>query len=50
MDLPGRTPNTISKGGKVPVTVFTGFVGAGKTVSGPCPSFSFVCEDGKLFN
>lgn len=32
MDLPGRTENTISKGGKVPVTVFTGFVGVGKTV------------------
>ncbi|KAF9388498.1 hypothetical protein CPB97_000938 [Podila verticillata] len=31
MDLPGRTTNTISKGGKVPVTVFTGFVGVGKT-------------------
>ncbi|KAK5810299.1 CobW/HypB/UreG, nucleotide-binding domain-containing protein [Linnemannia elongata] len=31
MDLPGRTESTISKGGKVPVTVFTGFVGVGKT-------------------
>ncbi|KAF9422302.1 hypothetical protein BGZ94_008607 [Podila epigama] len=31
MDLPGRTTNTTSKGGKIPVTVFTGFVGAGKT-------------------
>ncbi|KAG0348762.1 hypothetical protein BG004_004229 [Podila humilis] len=31
MDLPGRTANTTSKGGKIPVTVFTGFVGAGKT-------------------
>ncbi|KAG0345921.1 hypothetical protein BG005_001035 [Podila minutissima] len=31
MDLPGRTTNTTSKGGKVPVTVFTGFVGVGKT-------------------
>ncbi|KAF9109937.1 hypothetical protein BGX27_006973 [Mortierella sp. AM989] len=31
MDLPGRTNNTLSKGGKTPVTVFTGFVGAGKT-------------------
>ncbi|KAF9160660.1 hypothetical protein BGX21_010181 [Mortierella sp. AD011] len=31
MDLPGRAPNTLSKGGKTPVTVFTGFVGAGKT-------------------
>ncbi|KAF9086083.1 hypothetical protein BGX23_009155 [Mortierella sp. AD031] len=31
MDLPGRTINTVSKGGKVPVTVFTGFVGVGKT-------------------
>lgn len=34
MDLPGRTTNTTSKGGKVPVTVFTGFVGVGKTVIG----------------
>ncbi|KAF9131489.1 hypothetical protein BGW39_001735 [Mortierella sp. 14UC] len=31
MDLPGRTANTVSQGGKVPVTVFTGFVGVGKT-------------------
>ncbi|KAI1317681.1 hypothetical protein EDD11_007987 [Mortierella claussenii] len=31
MDLPGRTANTLSKGGKTPVTVFTGFVGVGKT-------------------
>ncbi|KAG0055502.1 hypothetical protein BGZ83_008378 [Gryganskiella cystojenkinii] len=31
MDLPGRTASTLSKGGKVPVTVFTGFVGVGKT-------------------
>ncbi|KAI8598260.1 CobW/HypB/UreG, nucleotide-binding domain-containing protein [Dissophora ornata] len=31
MDLPGRTPNTLSKGGETPVTVFTGFVGVGKT-------------------
>ncbi|KAF9432418.1 hypothetical protein BGZ76_010833 [Entomortierella beljakovae] len=31
MDLPGTAPNTLSKGGKTPVTVFTGFVGAGKT-------------------
>ncbi|KAG0196988.1 hypothetical protein BGX28_009491 [Mortierella sp. GBA30] len=31
MDLPGRTTNTTSKGDKVPVTVFTGFVGVGKT-------------------
>ncbi|KAF9931061.1 hypothetical protein FBU30_010890 [Linnemannia zychae] len=31
MDLPGRTINKVSKGGKIPVTVFTGFVGAGKT-------------------
>ncbi|KAF9955320.1 hypothetical protein BGZ70_010282 [Mortierella alpina] len=31
MDVPGRTTNTVSTGGKVPVTVFTGFVGVGKT-------------------
>ncbi|KAG0366146.1 hypothetical protein BGZ54_005741 [Gamsiella multidivaricata] len=31
MDLPGQTPNILSKGGKTPVTVFTGFVGVGKT-------------------
>ncbi|KAG0255287.1 hypothetical protein BG011_005218 [Mortierella polycephala] len=31
MDLPGRTANKVSKGGKLPVTVFTGFVGVGKT-------------------
>lgn len=41
MDLPGRTENTISKGGKVPVTVFTGFVGVGKTVSAPSSPFNF---------
>ena len=41
MDLPGRTENTISKGGKVPVTVFTGFVGVGKTVSALSSPFNF---------
>lgn len=41
MDLPGRTESTISKGGKVPVTVFTGFVGVGKTVSALSPPFNF---------
>jgi hypothetical protein len=41
MDLPGRTENTVSKGGKLPVTVFTGFVGVGKTVRTLSPFFFY---------